>query len=258
MNGWLKLHRKIREWEWYSSPSTKAVFLHCILSANWRERNWSGIRIPRGAFFTSDESLCRELGLSRQEVRTSLNRLKSTNEITIKSTNRGKLVTLCNFELYNGDDDESNQPENQQVNNQPTNDQPTINQRSTTTEESKKEKKGRTKNKTANANSVLSLSIPDDLPEEVRGALTDWKRHRSEIRKRITETQWERLIVDCRTSPSVMVAAIHRSVVSGWQGLFPESPSKAPHAQSRKQTINDYDNPANWTEDQFSLNPQTA
>lgn len=145
MNGWLKLHRKIKEWEWYSCPATKAVFLHCVLSANWRGRQWSGIRIPRGSFFTSDDSLSRELGLSRQRIRTALARLKSTNEITITSTKRGKLVSVCKFEDYNGDDEDNNQQINQQINRQLTIKQPTANQQLTTTEEGEEGKKDKKK-----------------------------------------------------------------------------------------------------------------
>lgn len=143
MNGWLKLHRKLAEWEWYSCPATKAIFLHCLIHANWKECTWQGIRLPRGSFFTSDESLASKNGLSRQQVRTALNRLKSTSEITIESTSRGKVVTVCKFDLYNCEDEEINQPNNQQINHHPTNDQPTINQRSTTDEEREEVEEGK-------------------------------------------------------------------------------------------------------------------
>lgn len=66
------------------------------------------------------------------------------------------------------------------------------------------------------------LEIPDSLPFPLRDALTDWKAHRKEIRKPLTATQWEKLVEDCRKDPSLWTAAIRKSIVSGWQGLFPE------------------------------------
>ena len=33
MSGWIKLHRKITEWEWYSDANTFRVFMHLLLTA---------------------------------------------------------------------------------------------------------------------------------------------------------------------------------------------------------------------------------
>jgi predicted transcriptional regulator len=64
--------------------------------------------------------LSEELHLSRQVIRTSLNRLKSTNEITIKPTNKFSIFTIINWDTYQNRDFENNQQVNQQVtNNQP-------------------------------------------------------------------------------------------------------------------------------------------
>lgn len=259
MNGWIRLHRQLLQWEWYSCTNTTRVFIHLLLTASWRNARWQGVEIPRGSVFASPETLATATGLSRQQVRTVLTRLKSTSEITTKSTSKGTLITLCNFETYNSEESDSNQHFNQRDNQKLTSDQPAINQRLTTSEEGKKVKKERTKNNGVGGGADESLSIPSDFSEEVQSALSDWKKHRSEIRKKITSTQWDRLIEDCRKSPAVMVAAIHKSIVSGWQGIFPEKEAsvRGHSAPTRKATINDYDRPDQWKDDQFSLTPAT-
>lgn len=124
---------------------TTRVFVHLLLTASWRDARWQGIEIPRGSLFASPETLAAATGLSRQQVRTVIARLKSTSEITTKATNRGTLITICNFDTYNPEGDFINQPDNQQPNNTLTSDQPAINQRLTTSEEGKEGKKGRKK-----------------------------------------------------------------------------------------------------------------
>lgn len=86
-----------------------------------------GETIPRGSFVTSLDSLAKELGLSVQEIRTALKHLISTGELTSKSTNKYRIITVVNYEMY------------QQVNKQPnsplTSNQQATNNQLTTIEE---------------------------------------------------------------------------------------------------------------------------
>jgi len=58
--------------------------------------------------------------MSEQEMRTSLEHLKSTNEITIKSTNKFSVITVCKWEEYQIENKKqpANQPAHQQTSNQ--------------------------------------------------------------------------------------------------------------------------------------------
>ena len=40
--GWIKLHRKFKEWEWYQDENTKSVFIHLLLDANHKDKKWRG------------------------------------------------------------------------------------------------------------------------------------------------------------------------------------------------------------------------
>lgn len=127
MAGYIKLHRKLLKWGWYSDPNTFRVFMHLLLTASYEDNEFRGCEIKAGQAVTGLHRLSEDLGISVQSVRTALNHLKSTNEITIKSTNRFSVITIENWEKYQCCDDDGNNQNNTQANKQPTNNQQTTN-----------------------------------------------------------------------------------------------------------------------------------
>lgn len=100
LNGYIKLHRQFSEWEWYKDINTKTLFIHCLISANFKDAKWQGITIKRGQFTTSLQHLADECGLSVRNVRTSIEKLEKTGEIIVQSTNKYTLITVCKFDVY--------------------------------------------------------------------------------------------------------------------------------------------------------------
>lgn len=100
MEGWIKLHRKILDWEWYKDYPVRILFEHLLLTANYEEKKWKGQQINKGQLITSIAHLSEQTGLSSQQVRTALEKLKSTSEITYRATNKNTLVTIENYGLY--------------------------------------------------------------------------------------------------------------------------------------------------------------
>jgi hypothetical protein len=119
LSGWVHIHRKLLEWEWYDDMNTFRVFIHLLLKASFREGAWRGHAIPEGSLIIGRHILAKETRLSEQSVRTALEHLKSTNEVTIESTKQFSLVKINNWAKY--------QDTNQPINQRPTNDQPTTN-----------------------------------------------------------------------------------------------------------------------------------
>jgi len=140
--GYIKLWRKITEWEWYQDSKITHLFIHLLLSANHQDNNWKGLSIKRGQILVGRKELSEKLGISEQSIRTCINKLKSTSEITTKSTNRYTLITLVNFEQYQPSEIK---PTNKSTNSL-TNNQPTTNQQLTTNKNDKNDKNDKNKN----------------------------------------------------------------------------------------------------------------
>lgn len=132
-NGWIKIHRSILDWEWYSDIKVRLLWYHLLLIANYKDKQWRGRTIQVGQIATSLEHLSVGAGLSVQETRTALGKLESTNDIIKESTNGFTVITICKYAFYQGCESEE-----QQTNNKPaTNQQQTDNKPLTTTKEYK-------------------------------------------------------------------------------------------------------------------------
>lgn len=103
MDGWIKLHRKILEWEWWDDPNTFRVFLWLLLKANHADSNWHGMIIKRGQLVTSYENCAKGTSLTVSKIRTIFDKLNGT-ELTRKITNKYQIITITNYDFYQHDD----------------------------------------------------------------------------------------------------------------------------------------------------------
>jgi len=99
-NGFIILHRKITGWEWYQNSNTFCLFLHLILTANYEPKKFEGITIGVGQRAASFNGLAKETGMSVRQVRTAVNHLKSTGEVTSRSYSKYTVFTVVNYKLY--------------------------------------------------------------------------------------------------------------------------------------------------------------
>lgn len=113
--GFIKLYRSLIDWEWFDDVPTAHLFVYCLCRANYENVVWQGKRIKKGSFVTSLKKLSIATGLSIQQVRTSLNKLKMTKEVTHQSTKQNTVITVLSFADY------------QESNTQITHNQHTIN-----------------------------------------------------------------------------------------------------------------------------------
>ena len=97
---WIKLNRNILEWGWYTEANTMRVFIHLLLKANVEDKFYQGIPVRRGEILTGYPALAEELCMSIQNVRTAINHLKSTGEITVNLYPKGSLIVIENYEKY--------------------------------------------------------------------------------------------------------------------------------------------------------------
>ncbi len=126
MEGWIKLHRKLLEWEWFSNQKILQIFIYILLKANHEEKQWHGTTIKRGELVTSLKSISNSTGLSIRSIRTCLKQLKSTHELTSKATNRYTLISITNYDYWQskeyGDMQNGTLSDKQTTNKRQTND----------------------------------------------------------------------------------------------------------------------------------------
>lgn len=125
MEGWIKLYRKFCEWQWYNNSEMVHLFIHLLLNANREDRKWRNITVKRGEIITGRLSLSHITGISERQIRTCLNRLKSTSEIAIKTTNKYSIITILKYDDYQDGSNQSGQQSDQQTVQQATNKCPT-------------------------------------------------------------------------------------------------------------------------------------
>ena len=99
-NTYIRLNRKIMDWEWYGDINTCRLFIHMLLKANWKDGEFKGKSIPRGSFVSSFGKLAEETQLTVDEVRTAVKHLISTKEITKQSYSKFTVFTVKNYDTY--------------------------------------------------------------------------------------------------------------------------------------------------------------
>ena len=176
MEGFIKIHRQVLDWEWYDDSIVVRVFFHLLLKANYKDKKYRGESLPAGTVLTGRDLLSKELNISVRQVRTALEKLEYTNEVTIKTSTKGTRIQLVNYSKYQLSTNE--RPTSDQL---ATNKRPTSDQQTTTNKKGKKEKKEK-KAITCKNEPTLEEFIdhakkrkPDVNPEEVRLKYFAWR-----------------------------------------------------------------------------------
>ena len=101
---YLKLYYSLLDWEWYSDTNTFRVFMHLLLTANRADRKIAGEVIKRGEAPASLDFIAQYTGLSVRNIRTALEHLQSTGEITKRKVGKVCVFKLVNYNKYQGDE----------------------------------------------------------------------------------------------------------------------------------------------------------
>lgn len=100
MEGFIYLHRKLLNWEWFDDNITFKVFVTCLLLANYKDKKWRGHIVPRGSFVTSLDNFCKILKISKMQLRSCLKKLEKSECITRNTTHNFTMINLCNYDDY--------------------------------------------------------------------------------------------------------------------------------------------------------------
>lgn len=116
---WIKIARKMKKWEWYHDSEAVHLFLHFLIEANHAPKKWKGVEIKRGQFITGRKVLARDTGISENKIRQRMKWFEDTQEITIKSTSKFTIVTICKYDQYQGKEESKPPTDHQQTTNKP-------------------------------------------------------------------------------------------------------------------------------------------
>ena len=164
LNGFIKIHRKLVRWGWYTDNVVKCLFLHLLLTANFKENEWMGRVLKPGQLVTSYPALARDLKFSVQQIRTALAKLKSTGEVTCESTNKYTLITVVNWEEYQTFEEVAT---DQKTHRKPAKQQ-TNNSQATGQQQQRKNKRKQEEKKNNSGCAAFAPSGPPEETEEER------------------------------------------------------------------------------------------
>lgn len=208
-NGWIKIHRKLLEWEWYDEPNTFRLFMHLLIKANHKPKNYRGVIISEGQVMTGQDVLATQLKLTRNKIRVALNNLKTTNEITIKSSRQGSIIQLVKYKDY------------QVTTTKPPTKSPSNHHQTTTNKKYK------------------------ELKEDKKLIFDSWLEYRSSIKKPITNDKTLEALLNKFNEYDInkIEYTINASIENSYQGLFWDNYKTNKNIKDNEtQQINDFTN----------------
>lgn len=211
--GYIKLWRKSLDSGWLANPLLWCFWCWCLMKATHKPCKvligFQEVFLSPGQFVFGRKKCAKELKTSERSVRTCLQTLKSTNNLTIKVTNKFSIINIVNWTIYQEEENTNDQQDDQQYDQQLTSNRPT-------TDHIQTHKECRN-TKRINNKGIL---IPDWLPTD---KWQDFKDHRKALKKPLTPKA-EQLAISkldsLRISGNDPVEVINNSIMNGWQGLF--------------------------------------
>lgn len=200
MSGWIKIHRKFLDWEWFNKSEAVHLFVYMLLKANHKDGKWQGIEVKRGQFVSSLGNISSATGISIQTIRTILKKLEKTNEIELKSTSQFTIVTICKYECYQDQEEDTNKPL--------TNNQQTTNKQLTTNKNEKKEKN--------NTYSFLSSLLENGFDEKLS---REWVEVRKQLKAVNTETAFNSFMSQVQKHGGDKNRILRTCVERSWKGF---------------------------------------
>lgn len=230
MEGFITIHRKILDWEWYSNSNVMRVFIHCLLRANYQERSWQGNVIGRGQFVTSVSKLSRELGLTPRQISGALDKLKMTNEIAIKTSNRNTTITICKYDDYQtiGSNECKTKRKAERQTNVKQNGKQKENKCKQTTSNNNNNNKQFNKNTTPNGDSKKKTSQVFDIKGYLKGKgvstqhINDWLQVRKVKKGVNTLTAMENIDKEVIKAGITWDEAVTYCIIHNWVGFKAE------------------------------------
>lgn len=99
-NGFVVIHKKIIDWQWFKFPYHLQMFVYLIAVASWKDGYLGRDFVKRGSVVTSFRRLREDLGCSLEKVQIVLKDLEHTGEIEKESNAKNTIIHIKNYDQY--------------------------------------------------------------------------------------------------------------------------------------------------------------
>ncbi|PZM63467.1 hypothetical protein [Paenibacillus dendritiformis] len=203
MQGWIKLHRKIRYNAIFNNHQLYRLWTICLLTATHKRREQivgnQTVLLEPGQFVTGRFELHSEYnnGLKKKDqvseytVWRWLMSLEKGGFLSIKTSNKFSVVTIDNWALYQGSDNDDEQQNEQQVSNKrATNEQQMSTNKNVKNKEN--EKNGEKESRPDDIESIIGLNEKQDSVPDNSDTDSERKISVQEYRSKITAKYLQR------------------------------------------------------------------
>jgi len=224
--GFIKLRRGLLDWDYIDEPNVLSLFVICILKANHKPQKWRGIDIGIGEFVSSYEKLSIESGLTVQQVRTAVNKLKKTGDLTSKATNKYTLFKVVKYEKQ--EENKEVVTNKQQTNNkQITNKQQTNNKQITTNKNEKNYKNEYNDNNDKNIIKKINKKEEPEIIEKYFDNITVNELFLEYLETRSKKSNTERsvnMLINKTNgfTDEEIIEALETSIAGNYKSIFPK------------------------------------
>lgn len=117
MDGWIKLHRKILENPIVTKDTEHlSVWIYLLVNATHKEVStvFKGekITLKPGQLITGRKAISDRLHISESKVQRILKRFESDQQIEQQTSNKNRLITIVNWDIYQNAEQQNEQPVN--------------------------------------------------------------------------------------------------------------------------------------------------
>ena len=222
--GFIALHRKLLDspiWQ-VTTVEQKVILITLLLMANHSEKKWywqgEEFICQPGQFITSLPNIAKTAGknLTVQNVRTALKKFENLNFLTDQSTKTGRLITIVNWQAYQG----KKEVGNKQPNSQLTDSQQTPNRRPNSQLTSNNYDNNITMINNDNNNACAREQTQNgfEVNEKEKGFERFWELYPSKRKRPVAKIAWFNMRVHSTEQYEIIYDAVRRySLTEQWQ-----------------------------------------
>lgn len=108
MEGWIKLYRQLITNGWLKNHNLLVVWIYCLLKTSHKPMTipvgYQEVHLQPGQFIFGRRKAAEETGLSEKQIRLCMTQLKFRRNVAIKMASKYSIVSIINWEAYQGVD----------------------------------------------------------------------------------------------------------------------------------------------------------